>query len=160
VCALQWGPSGGWRQRIHNPRSRHASRWLTHQGCCAARSRRRKGSKIKARTGNLIRLIRSYESRRGTRAPHICMAGLCYDRQPIEAMSFVVTIPDKTPYTVSYDFYQEKLPYKPLAERFRRKKSPSIGIYPGKKSGYTVVRCCACSCEGRRDHGPGFPMSY
>src|SRR5215510_7195409 len=66
-------------------------------------------------------VIRSYESRRGTRAPHICMAGLCYDRQPIEAMSFVVTIPDKTPYTMSYDFYQEKLPYKPLAERFRRK---------------------------------------
>ena len=68
-------------------------------------------------------VIRSYESRRGTRAPHICMAGLCYDRQPIEAMSFVVTIPNKTPYTVSYDFYQEKLPSKPLAERFRRKIS-------------------------------------
>ena len=47
--------------------------------------------------------------------------GLCYARQPIKAMSFVVTIPDKTPYTVSYDFYQEKLPSKPLAERFRRK---------------------------------------
>ena len=47
------------------------------------------------RFGDIDPVIRSYESRRGTRAPHICMAGLCYDRQPIEAMSFVVTIPDK-----------------------------------------------------------------
>jgi hypothetical protein len=42
----------------------------------------------------------------------ICMVGLCYDTPSVEAMPFVA-IPDKTPSTVSYDFYQEKLPYKP-----------------------------------------------
>jgi hypothetical protein len=49
------------------------------------------------------------------------MAGLCYDTQPVEAMPFPVAMLDKTPWALSSDFYQEKLPYKPLAERFRRK---------------------------------------
>jgi hypothetical protein len=48
------------------------------------------------------------------------MAGLCYDTPSVEAMPFVA-IPDKPPSTVSYDFYQEKLPSKPPGERFRRK---------------------------------------
>ena len=51
----------------------------------------------------------------------IRMAGLCYDTQPVEAMPFPVPMPDKTPWALSDDFYQEKLPYKPLAERFSRK---------------------------------------
>jgi hypothetical protein len=49
------------------------------------------------------------------------MAGLCYDTLHGEAMPFPVAMPDKTPWTLSEDFYQEKIPYKPLAERFRRK---------------------------------------
>jgi hypothetical protein len=36
-------------------------------------------------------------------------------------MPFLVAVPDTTPWALSEDFYQEKLPYKPLAERFRRK---------------------------------------
>jgi hypothetical protein len=36
-------------------------------------------------------------------------------------MPFPVPMPDKTPWALSSDFYQEKLPYKPLVERFRRK---------------------------------------
>ena len=48
-------------------------------------------------------------------------AGLCYDTQPVEAMPFPIDIPDKPPRALSEDFYQEKLPSKPLAERFSRK---------------------------------------
>ena len=51
---------------------------------------------------------------------HTRMAGLCYDTQPVEARSFLVKIPDKTPWALSQDFYQEKLPYKPLIEHFMR----------------------------------------
>jgi hypothetical protein len=50
----------------------------------------------------------------------ICMAGLCYDTQPVEAMTFPVAMPDKTPCALSEDFYQEKLPCKPLRGRFMR----------------------------------------
>jgi hypothetical protein len=49
------------------------------------------------------------------------MAGLCYDTQPVEAMPFPIDIPDKPPRALSEDFYQEKLPSKPLVERFSRK---------------------------------------
>jgi hypothetical protein len=45
------------------------------------------------------------------------MVGLCYDTPSVEAMPFIA-IPDKTPYTVLYDFYQEKLPYKPPLGQF------------------------------------------
>jgi hypothetical protein len=51
------------------------------------------------------------------------MTGLCYDTQHTqhgEAMPFPVDIPDKTPYALSEDFYQEKLPRKPLIGRFMR----------------------------------------
>ena len=44
----------------------------------------------------------------------IRMAGLCYDTQHVEAMTFPVAMPDKTPCALSEDFYQEKLPCKPL----------------------------------------------
>ena len=50
----------------------------------------------------------------------IRIPGLCYDTQPVEAMPFAGVIPDKTPSTVSDDFYQEKLPSQPLVERLRR----------------------------------------
>jgi hypothetical protein len=50
------------------------------------------------------------------------MAGLCYDTPPVEARPFPVAMPDKTPWVLSEDFYQEKLPYKPLAERFPLKQ--------------------------------------
>ena len=49
------------------------------------------------------------------------MAGLCYDTQPVEAMPFPVAMLNKTPWALSEDFYQEKLPSKSLAERLRRK---------------------------------------
>jgi hypothetical protein len=49
------------------------------------------------------------------------MAGLRYDTPPVEVMPFPVAMPDKTPCALSEDFYQEKLPSKPLVERFRRK---------------------------------------
>jgi hypothetical protein len=62
------------------------------------------------------------------------MAGLCYDTPPVEALPFPIAMPDKPPRALSEDLYQEKLPYKPLTERFRGKILPSIGIYPGKKS--------------------------
>jgi len=42
------------------------------------------------------------------------MAELWYDTQPVEAMLFSVAIPDKTPWALSSDFYQEKRPLKPL----------------------------------------------
>jgi hypothetical protein len=54
-------------------------------------------------------------------------------------MPFPGDIPDTLPCALSEDFYQEKLPSQPLVERFRGKFT-SIGMYPGKKSGYTVVR--------------------
>src|SRR5262245_49232201 len=44
---------------------------------------------------------------------HIRMARLCYDTHPVEAMTFPGEMPAKTPCAWSYDFYQEKLPYKP-----------------------------------------------
>ena len=63
--------------------------------------------------------------RRGAGMAHryfrIYMDGLCYDTQPGEAIPFTVAVSDKTAWTLSYDFYQETLPSKPLAERFRRK---------------------------------------
>jgi hypothetical protein len=49
------------------------------------------------------------------------LAGLCYATQAVEAGLFPVATPDKTPYALSEDFYQEKLPSKSLVERFRRK---------------------------------------
>jgi len=49
------------------------------------------------------------------------VAGLCYDTPPVEARPFPGAMPDKTPCSLSYNFYQEKLPYKPLAEEFSRK---------------------------------------
>jgi hypothetical protein len=49
------------------------------------------------------------------------LAGLCYDTPSVEAGLFPVATPDKTPYALSEDFYQEKLPSKSLVERFRRK---------------------------------------
>jgi hypothetical protein len=49
------------------------------------------------------------------------LAGLCYDTTSVEVVLFPVDTPDKTPYALSEDFYQEKLPSKPLVERFRRK---------------------------------------
>jgi hypothetical protein len=48
------------------------------------------------------------------------MAGLCYDKQPVEAMTFPGEMPAKIPCTWSYDFYQEKLPYTPPLGRFMR----------------------------------------
>ena len=50
----------------------------------------------------------------------IRMAGLWYDTQHVEAMPFPVAMPDKTPCALSEDFYQEKLPCKPLIGRFMR----------------------------------------
>jgi hypothetical protein len=35
--------------------------------------------------------------------------GLCYDTQRVEAMPFPVAMPDKTPWALSSDLYQEKL---------------------------------------------------
>jgi hypothetical protein len=68
------------------------------------------------------------------------MAGLWYDTQPVEAMPFPVAIPDKTPWALSSDFYQEKCPYKPLAERFRRNICLLEAFIQEKTSAYTVVR--------------------
>jgi hypothetical protein len=51
----------------------------------------------------------------------IRMAGLCYDTPPVEAMPFPIAMPDNPPRALSEDLYQEKLPYKPLVERFSRK---------------------------------------
>jgi hypothetical protein len=48
------------------------------------------------------------------------MAGLCYDTQPVEAMPFPIDIPDKPPRALSEDFYQEKLPSKPLVDKPRQ----------------------------------------
>ena len=56
------------------------------------------------------------------------LAGLCYDTPSVEVGLFLIDTPDKTPYTLSEDFYQEKLPSKPLVERFRRKNRLSIGM--------------------------------
>jgi hypothetical protein len=58
---------------------------------------------------NIARLIRSWP-----------LARLCYDTQSVEVVLFPVATPEKTPWALSSDLYQEKLPYKPLAERFRR----------------------------------------
>jgi hypothetical protein len=49
------------------------------------------------------------------------MARLCYDTPPVEVMPFPIDMPEKTPWALSEDFYQEKLPSKPLVERFSRK---------------------------------------
>jgi len=49
------------------------------------------------------------------------LAGLCYDTPSVEVVLYPVDTPDKTPYALLEDFYQEKLPPKPLVERFRRK---------------------------------------
>ena len=50
----------------------------------------------------------------------IRMVGLCYDTPPVEALPCPGAIPDNPPRALSEDFSQEKLPYKPLAESFRR----------------------------------------
>ena len=44
----------------------------------------------------------------------IRMAGLCYDTQHVEAMTFPVAMPDKTPCALSEDFYQENFRVNPL----------------------------------------------
>ena len=44
----------------------------------------------------------------------IRMAGLCYDTPSVETGLFPVATPDKIPYALSEDFYQEKLPLKRL----------------------------------------------
>jgi hypothetical protein len=51
---------------------------------------------------------------------HIHMAGLCYAKQHVSAVTFLVENPDKTSWALSYDFYQEKLPYKLPLGRFMR----------------------------------------
>jgi len=45
------------------------------------------------------------------------LAELCYDTPSVEVVLFPVDTPDKTPDALSEDFYQEKLPSKPLVER-------------------------------------------
>jgi hypothetical protein len=50
------------------------------------------------------------------------MAGLCYDTQHVEAMTFPVAMPDKTPCALSEDFYQEKLPCTDIEQVLREKK--------------------------------------
>ena len=69
-----------------------------------------KSSNIKPHQVNRMRLIRS--------SP---LVGLCYDTPSVEVVLFPVDTPDKTPYALSEDFYQEKLPSKPPVERFIRK---------------------------------------
>jgi hypothetical protein len=49
------------------------------------------------------------------------LAGLCYDTPSVAVGLFLAATPDKTPWALSSDFYQEKLLYKPLVERFSRK---------------------------------------
>jgi hypothetical protein len=48
------------------------------------------------------------------------VAGLCYDTPSVEAMPFLIGIPDTLPHALSSDLYQEKLPSQPLGERLRR----------------------------------------
>jgi hypothetical protein len=40
-------------------------------------------------------------------------AGLCYDTPSVEAMPFLIGIPDTLPHALSEDFYQEKFPDSP-----------------------------------------------
>jgi len=46
------------------------------------------------------------------------LVGLCYDTPSVESMPFLISISDKLLRALSYDFYQEKLPYKPPLGRF------------------------------------------
>jgi hypothetical protein len=69
--------------------------------------------------GDIVAVIRSRaggsdEARRG----------LCYDKHHVLAVTVTVTIPDQLPCVLRGRFYQEKLPYSPLVERFRRKICP------------------------------------
>jgi hypothetical protein len=56
------------------------------------------------------------------------MARLCYDTPSVEAMPFPVALPDKTPLCLG------------------------VRLLSGKMFGEIVVRCCACSYNGRRVH--------
>jgi hypothetical protein len=47
--------------------------------------------------------------------------GLCYDTHHVWAVTVTVTIPDKLLHVLRGGFIRKKRPYKPLAERFRRK---------------------------------------
>src|SRR5262245_19507541 len=48
------------------------------------------------------------------------LAGLCYDTPSVEAMPFLIGIPDKLSRALSSDLYQEKFPSQLLVEKLRR----------------------------------------
>jgi hypothetical protein len=51
-----------------------------------------------------------------------CLAELCYDTYPVWTGIVAATIPHK-PVSLEGSLYQEKRPYTPLPEKFRRKIS-------------------------------------